>query len=75
MYKEDGFIDSDLTSEFLANIPCLVREEENDELVKPFSEEEIIDVIWSMELDKAPGLDRFSFHFYRACWIVIRKDL
>ena len=26
-------------------------------------------------MDKAPGLDIFSFHFYRVCWTIIRKDL
>ena len=41
----------------------MVSEEENVELMKPFSEEEIIDVIWSMEPDKALGPDGFSFHF------------
>ena len=74
-YREDGSIDSDLTSEFLSNIPCLVSEEENGELMKPFTEEEIIDVIWSIEPDQAPGPNGFSFHFYRVCWLVIRKDL
>ena len=64
MYREDGAIDSDLTTEFLSNVPSLVSEEENGELMKPFTEEEIIDVILSMEPYKAPGLDDFSFHFY-----------
>ena len=59
----------------MSNIPCLVSEEENGELMKPFTEEEIIDVIWSMELDKAPSPNRFSFHFYRVSWTVIKKDL
>ena len=31
--REDGSIYSDLTSEFLSNIPCLVSEEENVELM------------------------------------------
>ena len=43
--------------------------------MKPFTEEEIIDAIWSMELDKAPDLNEFFFHFYRVCWLVIKKDL
>ena len=30
----------------------MVSEEANGELMKPFKEEEIIDVIWSMESDK-----------------------
>ena len=38
-------------------------------------EEEIIDVIWSMESDKPPGPNGFSFLFYRVCWTVIKKDL
>ena len=28
-----------------------------------------------MQLDKAPGLDGFTIHFYRACWNVIKLDL
>ena len=75
LYREYGSSDSDYTSDFLSNIPSLVSEVENSELMNPFTEQEIIDVIWSMELDKAPGLDGFSFHFYRIFWTVIRKDL
>ena len=73
--REDDSSNSDYTSDFLSNIPSLVSKEENDELMQPFSEQEIIDVIWSMEPDKAPCLDGFSFHFYRICWTIIRKDL
>ena len=75
LFKEDGEIDSKLTTDFLSNVPSLVSAEENGELMKPFTEEEIIHVIWSMEPDKAPGPDGFSFYFYRVCWLVIRKDL
>ena len=75
LYREDGSSNSDYNSDFLSNIPSLESKEENDELMQPFSEQEIIDVIWSMELDKAPGPDGFSFHFYRICWTTIRKDL
>ena len=75
LYKEYAFIDFDLASIFFTNIPCLARDEENKELINPFSEKEIIDVIWSMGPDKAPGPDGLSFHFYRVCWSIIRKDL
>ena len=67
LYREDGSSDLDLTSDFLSNIPCMVSEEENDELMNPFLEQEIIVVIWSMEMDKAPSPDGFSFNFYRVC--------
>ena len=75
LFRDDGSSDIDLASDFLSNIPSLVSEVENSELMKPFIEQEIIDVIWSMESDKAPGPDGFSFHFYRVCWSVSRNDL
>ena len=28
-----------------------------------------------MEFDKSPGLDGFSIHFYKSCWIIINTDL
>ena len=43
--------------------------------MKPFSEEEINNVVWAMESDKAPGPDGFSFHFYRVCGSIIKTDL
>ena len=43
--------------------------------MRPFSEKEILDVIWAMEPDKAPGPDGFSFHFYRVCWKIIKTNL
>ena len=67
LFSEDGSSDSVLTNDFLSNIPCLVSEEENVELMNPFPKQEIIDVIWAMEPDKAPSHDGFSFHFYRVC--------
>ena len=51
-----------------------MTKETNEELMEPFTEEEMIDVIWSMESDKALGPDGFSFQFYRVCWTVIKKD-
>ena len=75
LFRDDGSSDLDLASDFLSKIPSLVSEAKNSELMNPFTEQEIIDVIWSMEPDKAPGPDGFSFHFYRICWTVIRKYL
>ena len=39
LFKEDGLSDPDITSNFLANIPSLVSEAENDELMNPFKEQ------------------------------------
>ena len=53
-------------------MPYLVSEENNLNLMKPFSEEEISNVVWAMESDKAPGLDGFSFHFYKSVGTSLR---
>ena len=70
---EDGCEDD--TFDFLSHIPLLVSMEENTTLMKTFSEEEICNVIWSMEPSKALGSDGFSIHFYRYCWEIIKVYL
>ena len=62
-------------AEFLTNIPNLVNAEDNITLLSHVTEEEIADIVWSMEPDKAPGPDGFSIHFYRKCWDLIKSDL
>ena len=59
----------------MENISALILPQENEDLLKPFSKVEITSVICGMDLDKAPGSDGFSIHFYRACWRIIKKDL
>eukprot|EP00253_Pinus_taeda_P010538 PITA_10538 len=61
--------------EFLINIPQLVSLEDNESLIRPASEEEIINIAWSMEPDKSPGPDGFSIHFSRIFWEIIKTDL
>eukprot|EP00253_Pinus_taeda_P032639 PITA_32639 len=62
-------------TEFLTAIPNLVSEEDNVSLMSPATEEEITNIVWSMDPDKAPGPDGFSIHFYRICWEIIKFDL
>jgi hypothetical protein len=52
-----------------------VSEEENNLLTLPFIEEEVRNVIFQMEHNKAPGPDGFSAKFYQACWNIIKEDL
>ena len=75
LYNEDGDGCEEVTFDFLSHVPFLVSREDNSTLIKTFSEEEICNVIWSMEPDKAPGPDGFSIHFYRTCWEIIKVDL
>ena len=40
LFKEDGEINYDLSTEFMSNVTSLVSEEENGELMVPFSEKD-----------------------------------
>ena len=64
-FQEDGLSDGEVSAKFLENVPSLVSSKDNYDLMKPFTEKEILDVIWAMDPDKAPGPDGFSFQFYR----------
>eukprot|EP00253_Pinus_taeda_P004292 PITA_04292 len=75
LYTPDDQGDEMEETEFLNHIPSLVSDEDNAELGKPVTEEEIIKTIWSMDSDKAPGPDGFTIHFYKVCWDIIKNDL
>ena len=75
LYTEEGIGNEQFTTFFISRIPSLVSEDNNASLLKFFSEEEIENVVWSMEPDKALGPDGFSIHFYRACWTIIKANL
>jgi hypothetical protein len=44
-----------------------VTEEENNFLIKPFSEEEVKNVVMNMKRNTAPGPDHIPIEFYQAC--------
>jgi len=48
----------------IANIPSVVSEHENNQLVKDIIEEEIAKAVWSLDPDKSPGPDGFLISFY-----------
>ena len=75
LFNDDGNYDKDVSSNFLYNVPSLVSTEDNSDLMKTSSEREIVDVIWSMESDKAPGPDGFSIHFFKVYWPIIKTEL
>jgi len=60
------------TQALLDNIPDLICEHENIQLVKEISEEEITNAVWEMDPDKAPGPDDFPIRFYRHFWASIK---
>jgi mannosylglycoprotein endo-beta-mannosidase len=63
-----------MVESFNHDIPQLSHEE-NDILVKEFSEKEVFDAIMQMEKNKAPGPDGFPAEFYQMLWGVVKDDL
>eukprot|EP00253_Pinus_taeda_P023887 PITA_23887 len=75
LYRKENHSNDEEIVDFMSNIPNLISPEENAELCRPATEEEIIKVVWSMDADKAPGPNGFTVHFYKACWHIIKVDL
>ena len=52
-----------------------VSQEESEQLNSKFSEEEIKNVVFSMEKNTAPGPDHIPVEFFQTCWEIIKQDL
>jgi hypothetical protein len=52
-----------------------VSMEENGFLTEPYSEEEVMNAIFLMDHNKAPGPDGFPAEFYQTFWDTIKSDL
>jgi len=61
--------------EITTHIPKLVSEEDNFNLNRPVSEEEVKEVLKEMQNGKAPGPDEFNVDFFKACWNIVKKDI
>jgi hypothetical protein len=73
LYAEEGEWNNELCGQFISHIPTLIKEN-NLELNKPVSEDEIFTAIKQFNLDKAPGTDGFTVLFYIRCWYIIKFD-
>ena len=62
-------------ADMLSSLHSSISDEENKELEKPISENEIIEAIWTLHPDKSPRHDGFTINFYRAAWDIIKEDL
>ncbi|XP_026400308.1 uncharacterized protein LOC113296197 [Papaver somniferum] len=49
--------------------------QESISLEKPFSKEQVKNIIWHFGLNKAHGPDGFTMEFFKAAWEVIKSDL
>ena len=64
LYSNSGETDPFSQVDLLSGIHPSVSEEENKEMEKPIYENEIIEAIWNLHLDKSLGPDGFTINFY-----------
>lgn len=51
-----------------------LSEGDNVRLTRPFTEEEVGEVISNLKANSATGPDGFSYTFYKSCWGIIKSD-
>lgn len=56
-------------------IPKLITAEENKNLNRPITLEEVRSVVFSLSSDKSPGPDGFQAFFFQKCWEILGEDL
>lgn len=56
-------------------IPKLVTAEENQNLNRPITLEEVRTMVFKMSPDKSPGPDGFQALFFQRCWDILGEDL
>ncbi|GJU73342.1 hypothetical protein Tco_1264747 [Tanacetum coccineum] len=49
--------------------------DDNTFLDKPFTNQEIKDVVWDCGSEKTPGPDGFTFKFFKRFWDILEKDI
>jgi len=67
MKEEEDYTD------LLQHLPTEIGKEINDSLLMEIKKEEIKKAIWTLQPNKAPGLDGFPICFYRTYWGKSRK--
>jgi len=61
--------------EVTINIPKLVSREDNFNLNRPITEEEVSEVLKDIHNGKAPGSDGFNVEFFKAYWNIVKYDI
>lgn len=60
---------------FTKNIPKLVTKEDNYNLNRPVTKEEVNEVIKEMHNGKALGPNGFNVDFFKTCWEIVKYDI
>eukprot|EP00253_Pinus_taeda_P024397 PITA_24397 len=74
--KKENNLDIDqCIKEITKNIPKMVSREDNFNLNKLVTKEEVSEVIRDMHNGKALGPNGFNVDFFKACWNVVKQDI
>eukprot|EP00253_Pinus_taeda_P012133 PITA_12133 len=57
------------------HIPKLVSREDNGNLNRPVTEQEISEVLKETQNGKAPSPDGFNVDFFKSCWNIVKEDI
>ena len=52
-----------------------LNEEDNNNLSREFTCEEVKNALFSMDINKAPGPDNIPIEFYQHCWDIVKLDI
>lgn len=63
-----------LDPEVITRGPLLNRDEAAS-LIRKVTTADIDAAMWSIGVDKSPGIDRYNVRFFRKCWDVIKFDI
>lgn len=76
-FFEDQFIEVTLPStiSIIEYVPTLVGREQNAELIKNPSKEEVKNAVFGLNRNSAGGPDGFTSRFFQTCWEMIGEDL
>eukprot|EP00253_Pinus_taeda_P025801 PITA_25801 len=69
-YERDHYI-----WDFTKHIPRMVSREDNVNLYRSVTKEEVSGVVKEMQNGKAPGPDGFNVNFFKACWNIVKQDI
>eukprot|EP00253_Pinus_taeda_P035979 PITA_35979 len=73
---EEPLIDiSQFINNFTKYIPKLVTREDNYNLNRPVTEEEVSEVIKEMKNGKTPGPNGFNIDFFKSYWEIVKQDI
>lgn len=61
--------------EITSHIPKLVSREDNFNLNRPVTEEELSEVPKDMQNGKAAGPNGFNVDFFKSCWNIVKQDI